>query len=61
MDDRQKIMEEIRKAMERMDLERLKLLLVTALEGNGILVHFRVFSSVGQPLRPVVVVVLQLL
>ena len=31
MDDRQKIMEEIRKAMERMDLERLKLL-VTALE-----------------------------
>lgn len=32
MDDRQKIMEEIRKAMERMDLERLKLLLITALE-----------------------------
>lgn len=32
MEDRKRIMEEIRKAMERMDLERLKLLLVTALE-----------------------------
>ena len=32
MDDRQKLMEEIEKAMEKMDLERLKLLLVTALE-----------------------------
>ncbi len=32
MEDRQRIMEEIRKAMEKMDLERLKLLLVTALE-----------------------------
>ncbi len=32
MEDRQRIMEEIRKAMERMELERLKLLLVTALE-----------------------------
>lgn len=32
MEDRQRIMEEIKKAMEKMDLERLKLLLVTALE-----------------------------
>lgn len=32
MDDRQKLMKEIEKAMEKMDLERLKLLLVTALE-----------------------------
>ena len=32
MVDWQKFLEEIRKAMERMDLERLKLLLVTALE-----------------------------
>lgn len=32
MEDRQRIMEEIKKAMEKMDLERLRLLLVTALE-----------------------------
>lgn len=32
MDDRQKLMEEIRKAMEGMETEKLKLLLITALE-----------------------------
>lgn len=32
MDDRQKLMAEIRKAMEGMETEKLKLLLITALE-----------------------------